>query len=133
MAANSMKSIHTKPAGRLPEPMLGLDRNTFAYYTVAVNLPDIGRRVLVENELSAEKKTAMDALLAEIPDGRIRALQDVQAPGAVDWVGYTEPYIGLTWLEIPWFFAEVYFYRRILEATGYFQVGPGKDIDPFEY
>jgi hypothetical protein len=32
---------------------------------------------------------------------------------------------------VPWFFAEHYFYRRILEATGYFRPGPGLGIDPF--
>jgi uncharacterized protein with ATP-grasp and redox domains len=32
---------------------------------------------------------------------------------------------------VPWFFAEEYFYRRILEASGYFQPGLSWQIDPF--
>jgi uncharacterized protein with ATP-grasp and redox domains len=35
------------------------------------------------------------------------------------------------WLEVPWFFAENYFYRRIVALTGYFGEGPGQGQDPF--
>jgi uncharacterized protein with ATP-grasp and redox domains len=34
-------------------------------------------------------------------------------------------------LDLPWYFAEAFFYRRILEATGYFQRGPLGGVDPF--
>ncbi|HEX9012454.1 MAG TPA: damage-control phosphatase ARMT1 family protein, partial [Anaerolineaceae bacterium] len=44
---------------------------------------------------------------------------------------YIQPYLGMDWLEIPWFFAEHYFYCRVLEATGYYQPGPGQRMDPF--
>ena len=42
--------------------------------------------------------------------------------GTVNW----RRYAGKTWLEIPWYFAETYFYRRLLEAVGYFQPGEGQ-------
>jgi hypothetical protein len=42
-----------------------------------------------------------------------------------------QPYQNTNWLEIPWFFAEEYFYRRILEASGYFQPGGTWHLDPF--
>jgi uncharacterized protein with ATP-grasp and redox domains len=34
---------------------------------------------------------------------------------------------------VSWFFAETYFYRRILEATGYFEPGPLQGVDPFTH
>ena len=43
------------------------------------------------------------------------------------------PYRGQGWLEAPWFFGETYFYRRLLEATRYFQEGPTWRQDPFTY
>jgi uncharacterized protein with ATP-grasp and redox domains len=39
--------------------------------------------------------------------------------------------LGKNWLQVPWFFAECYFYRRILEATGFFQAGSGQGVDPY--
>jgi len=121
------------PIGAIPKAMRGLNRDTFAYYTVAVNLPDIGRRVLAENDLSKAAVYKMEVLLDEIPEGGICPLKDVLASRAKDWAAYVAPYLGQNWLEVPWFFAEIYFYRRILEATGYFRAGTGKGMDPFGY
>jgi hypothetical protein len=41
--------------------------------------------------------------------------------------------MGKTWLELPWFLAEAYFYRRILESVRYFQPGPWMNQDPYEH
>ena len=43
------------------------------------------------------------------------------APDLDAWKNYVNPYLGQNWYQPPWFFTEHYFYRRILEATGYFQ------------
>lgn len=48
-----------------------------------------------------------------------------------EWNRYLQPFIGKRWIDIPWFFAEAYFYRRILEATHYFLPGKSLDIDPY--
>lgn len=71
------------------------------------------------------------ALVDDLPHGAIRPLRDENAPDAAGWVRYVEPFVGESWLEVPWFFVETYFYRRILEATGYFEEGAGWDVDPF--
>ena len=42
-----------------------------------------------------------------------------------------QPYEGRSWLDLPWYFAETYFYRRLLEAVGYFQPGPWQGHDPY--
>jgi uncharacterized protein with ATP-grasp and redox domains len=60
----------------------------------------------------------------------VRSLDDKE-PDFTQWNQYLEPYVGKHWLDIPWFFAEMYFFRRILEATHYFQAGSTQGIDPF--
>lgn len=45
------------------------------------------------------------------------------------WVG---PYVGRSWLEVPFLWAESYFYRLLLQATGYFGDGPWAGVDPFK-
>ena len=37
-----------------------------------------------------------------------------------------------TWFDIPWYFAESFFFRRVLEATNYFQEGPLLNRDPYK-
>jgi hypothetical protein len=43
-----------------------------------------------------------------------------QAPDVAFWNRELAAYQGRTWLEVPWYFAEAYFYRRLLEAVRYF-------------
>jgi uncharacterized protein with ATP-grasp and redox domains len=88
---------------------------------------------LAENEFPADVTGDIKTLIRDIPAGRIRRLADTAAPDATDWVDYVDPYLDQDWLEAPWFFVETYFYRRVLEATGYFQPGPGRGVDPFIY
>lgn len=38
---------------------------------------------------------------------------------------------GRTWLEVPWYWAEAFFYRRLLEAVEYYQPGSWRGHDPF--
>ncbi len=115
----------------VPEPLRGEETGTFANSTVVVRLPDIARRVLVENELHPQAIQDMQALIRELPNGLVRFLVDRHAPDSQSWDAYLESECGKNWLQIPWFTAETYFYRRILEATGYFEPGPGNLVDPF--
>jgi len=48
--------------------------------------------------------------------------------GIVNW----RQYAGKTWLEIPWYFAETYFYRRLLNEVRYFQPGEWQGVNPFQ-
>ena len=122
-----------RPRPPLPKPLRGRHSDPFTYDSIVVRLPDIGRRLLAENDFSADVNAGLERLIQEIPAGRIRPLTRDAAPDAADWAAYVEPYLGQDWLEAPWFFVETYFYRRVLEATGYFKPGPGKAADPFTY
>jgi len=121
----------TQPNLPVPAPLRGSERGSFAYETITERLPRIGRRVIAENDFAPEVEERLETLLAEIPQGKIRPLSDREAPDAADWAAYVGPHVEHNWLEVPWFFAETYFYRRILEATGYFVEGAGYGVDPY--
>jgi predicted aconitase with swiveling domain len=115
----------------IPEPLRGKESGSFAEDTLSRRLPGIALQVLEEGDWSPEAAARLRALADEMPHGRVRPLQDGEAPDAALWRAYLPPYLGKTWLEAPWFPLESYFFRRILEATGYFQDGPGCGIDPY--
>lgn len=127
------KATTPAPALPLPEPLRGLEEGTWAHSTVSERLPAIGRRILAENDFSTPIVARLEDLIADLPHGRIRPLHDPQAPDWAAWRHYCRPYLGQTWLEIPWFFAETYFYRRVLAASGYYQPGEGRGVDPFAH
>lgn len=116
----------------LPPPLTGSEPGTFAHFTVTERMPAIVRLAITENSFPAAIVEALQVLEAELPDGRIRALRDDGGPDLAAWAAYVTPFLGQRWLEIPWFFAEAYFYRRILAATRYFEPGPCHGVDPFE-
>ncbi len=120
-----------KPRAPLPKPMTGRDRNSWAHDTITRRWPEIAMRLLKDNTLSSSQIEEIEALRAELPDAPIREIRDPQAPDIEAWNGYIEPYRGKGWLEVPWFFGEHYFYRRVMEAVGYFQPGIGGRVDPF--
>ena len=89
-------------------------------------------RAIDLNDFSLETISRLEALKEAIPNEPIRALDDPAAPDALLWNDYLAPYLGQNWLEIPWLVEEFYFFRRILEATGYFRAGDGQGLDPYE-
>lgn len=112
---------------RVPAPLKGEEGDTWAQSTILRRFPDILKRTMAENEFSPSRQRRLQLLQDEIPQGPIRHLQDDHGPDNADWCRYISPYEGKNWLEVPWFFVEHYFYRRIMEAVDYFRGGP----DPF--
>jgi len=117
----------------LPPPLRGTDPDSFTHRTIATRWPRIAGRVIEENDFPDGINARIQALREDLPDGTIRRLTDRGAPDAALWDLYVAPHEEVSWLEAPWFFGETYFYRRILEATGYFQSGVGAQVDPFSY
>lgn len=111
----------------LPKPIFSNQKGSWAYITITERLPEILERVLAENAYQGEELRSLQNLKGEIPEGPIRLLRDDDAPDLSSWQKYIQPWAGKSWLKVPWFFAEHYFYRRIMEATAYFQRGE----DPF--
>jgi hypothetical protein len=117
----------------LPEMLRGAAPASFASYTMHTRLPQVGLQVLEDNRASLPPEAAarLQALIDEMPHTPLRPLQDDPAPDLDDWRRWLAPYAGQDYLSAPWLLAEFYFYRRILEATGYFQPGPGCQVDPY--
>jgi len=113
----------------LPEPLRAAEIPSFANYSVVVRLPEIGQRVLADNDFPPDIANRVEAFINAIPHERVRPVSGV--PEEYGWEKYIQPYLGMDWLSIPWFFAEEYFYLRMLEACSYFTSGPGFRQDPY--
>ncbi len=107
------------------------DPGSFAHNTLKKRVPDILRQVVDVNDFPAPVRSNLESLWEELVYGRIRLLQEATADRAF-WDAVTKPFVGRSWLDVPWFWAEAYFYRRILEATRYFHSGPTHLQDPFQ-
>jgi hypothetical protein len=115
----------------VPAPLRGIEVDSFARYTVTQRLPGIARRVLSQTDWPVPVARSLQALIDEIPHSRLRPLADDGAPDVAEWLTYLEPYLGQDWLWTPWFVVEMYFFRRILEATSYYRPGATQDVDPY--
>jgi uncharacterized protein with ATP-grasp and redox domains len=114
----------------LPPLLMTSDPGSFAHNTLKVRVPAILREAIELNDFPSSIAGSLETLHDELVRGRIRGLQEEAADRAF-WDEVSEPYIGRTWLDVPWYWAEAFFYRRILEATRYFQPGPWQGYDPF--
>jgi len=116
----------------LPAPLVGSDAGSFTEYTLTQRMPDIARRVITENKFPTDINQSLEKLAAELPSGYLQPLIDDTGVDFNDWEKYLEPYKGQRWVDIPWFVAETYFYRLILNITNYFKPGEWQGVDPFE-
>jgi hypothetical protein len=114
----------------LPPPLLTSEPDSFAYNTFKVRVPGIVEETIQLNSFPDSIRGKLEELRTEIVDGRIRALREAM-PDQVFWNQVSAPYIGRNWLDVPWYWAETFFYRRVLEATRYFQPGPWGGFDPY--
>ena len=119
------------PKPPLPEPLSGSVIGSFAHATVTRRFPKIVHETIQDNEFPPEIIQQLEQLIQDIPFKPLRALHDLGAPDAAAWQKNVEPFWGKDWLETPWFIAETYFFRRILEAIGFHQPGPYQGYDPF--
>jgi hypothetical protein len=118
---------------RLPIPpaLMVSEPGSFAQYTIRERLPTIIQRTIADNSFSQSAVTQLEALTEELSEGVIRPIGEDGGADVAAWSTYAKPFEGHSWLNIPFYFAEAYFYRRILEAIAYFQASPAQRIDPF--
>jgi hypothetical protein len=114
----------------LPRPILTSEPDSFAQRTFQVRIPRIVEEMIELNTFPDDIRDALEQLREEILHGRIRALRE-KTPDKSFWDGVLRPHLGRTWLDVPWYWAEAYFYRRVLEATRYFKPGPCYNSDPY--
>jgi len=115
-----------------PPPLMTSEPDSFALFTMLERLPKIAGQALNNNGHSAQIVSNVTALQDELVSGFLKPVAE-DAADTVHWNAHWSEYEGRTWLDIPWYFAEAYFYRRLLEATHYFQPGLSQGQDPFGY
>ena len=120
----------SQPQIPLPAPQMMSEANPFAYFTLTKRMPAIVQRVISENDFCAEIVHKLEILSQELPEKTVSYLTE-EGQDVADWNKYLQPFMGKRWIDIPWFFAEAYFYRRILEATHYFLPGKSFGVDPY--
>jgi len=120
------------PDQTLPPSLMTSDPGSFARKTIMERKPQIINQVIADNAYPSEVVAALDAFRNEIANRPMEPLFE-SAPDVDFWnLELSANYSGKTWLDVPWYFAETYFYRRLLEAVGYFQPGERQGRDPFE-
>ncbi|PYC77349.1 hypothetical protein C7C46_19115 [Streptomyces tateyamensis] len=92
--------------------------------------PKLVQQVLDALPYGPGERAAIEELLAESIDGVLQPLS-ISAHDHQQWLQWGESLFGRPWGDVPFLWAESYFYRRLLEATGYFRPGVWQGIDPF--
>jgi len=125
-----MANDSPQPTNHIPQPLLTSEPGSFARATIVERKPEIIRRIMADNAYPPEIVAALEAFRDEIAHHPIMPLTE-DAPDVEFWNAHQAQHAGKTWLDVPWYFAETYFYRRLLEAVRYFQPGPWYGVDPF--
>jgi uncharacterized protein with ATP-grasp and redox domains len=120
----------TRHDAGLPPPLMTSEPGSFARSTIVERKPQIIRQVIEDNNYPPHIVGALEAFRQEIASQPMQPLHE-QAPDVAFWNRELAAYQGKTWLDAPWYFAETFFYRRLLEAVHYFQPGPREGHDPF--
>lgn len=115
---------------RLPPFLMTSELGSFARKTIVERKPQLIRQAIEDNGYPPEMVADLDAFRREIA-GRSIGLLTEEAADVAFWNAEASAHASRTWLELPWYFAETYFYRRLLEATRYFQPGSWQGHDPF--
>ena len=121
------------PAPDLPPHLMVSEAGSFAERTIVRRKPQIIADIIQRNDYGSDIVAGLLALAEEIRGGVVAPLHD--APHVADvrlWRRAWKPWQGKTWRHLSWFFAETYFYRRVLETVRYFQPGRWHLHDPFE-
>ncbi|MGW7381918.1 damage-control phosphatase ARMT1 family protein [Streptomyces sp. NPDC054794] len=119
------------PAAPDTPVILGDEPGSFPQSVLAERHPAIIRQVRDAFPYGPEQHRALDALLANCTEGVIEPLP-ADAPDRDRWTQWgADTWAGRSWFDVPWLWSESYFYRRLLDAVGWFGPGAWQGIDPF--
>ena len=125
-------TVRRMPDTPAPPPViLGDEPGSFPHGVLAERHPAIIRQVREAFPYGPEVHQGLDALLAGCTKGVIEPLSE-DAHDRDRWRSWgLDAYAGRSWFDVPWLWSESYFYRRLLDAVGYFGTGVWQGIDPF--
>jgi len=114
----------------LPPLLLTSEPGSFAQKTFQTRIPRIIDEVIAVNDYPLHIVDALRALRTEIVSGTVQLLRE-ETEDREFWNAQARAYLGRTWLDLPWYWAEAFFYRRLLEAVEYFCEGDFYRRDPY--
>nr|WP_328955607.1 damage-control phosphatase ARMT1 family protein [Kitasatospora purpeofusca] len=103
---------------------------SFAWGVFHERHPKLVQQVLDALPYGPAQRAAVQRLLVESTTDVLEPLGE-DAPDAAQWLEWGEDLWGKPWGEAPFLWAESYFYRRLLDAVGYFRPGAWHGVDPF--
>jgi uncharacterized protein with ATP-grasp and redox domains len=113
----------------ISKPILSNQPGSYPWTVLRDRHPALLRQVLDRSPYPPERRAAIERLGREIA-GPIEPLTD-DGEDAQTWAGWSAGYLGQSWYDVPFLWAENYFYRKLLAAVGYLEPGPWRGIDPF--
>ncbi|GIG56529.1 hypothetical protein Lfu02_09010 [Longispora fulva] len=120
------------PADPTPQVVTPAVPGSFPWSVLHDRHPKLVAGVRDAHPYGPDQRRALDALVAESLTGVIARLP-ADAHDAARWETWGTGHYGRRWFDVPFLFAESYFYRRILDAVGYFAPGPWQGVDPYAY
>jgi len=94
--------------------------HAFAHLTIRQRLPKVVQNVLADHDYPLEITEALQNLETELVENEFVSPLNTNSPDGRAWFEAWQPYQGRRWWDMPWFLAETFFYRRLLQASGYF-------------
>ncbi|MGV9453943.1 damage-control phosphatase ARMT1 family protein [Streptomyces sp. NPDC003635] len=114
-----------------PPVILGDEPGSFPHSVLTERHPAIIRQVREAFPYGPERRAALDVLLDECTKGVVEPLP-ADAHDRDRWREWgLADHTGRPWTALPWLWAESWFYRRLLDAVGYFAPGAWQGVDPF--
>lgn len=119
-------------ASELPPPLRAAEPGTFAQKSLTIRFPKLVDQVMAQNTYPGSIREGLlrlkDELVYQAP---ARPLVGTQ-PDVEKWNAQLSAWGNVSWVELPWYFAEALFFRHLLEAVMYFEYGSWMGIDPFQ-
>ena len=113
-----------------PPLLMTSEPGSFARATIVERKPQIIAQVIQDNDYPLDIVRELGAFEQELAQEPVQMLA-ASDPDAALWNQELADYQGRTWLNLPWYLAESYFYRRLLGAVRYIEPGPWQCHDPF--
>ena len=107
-------------------PITGQEEHSFASYTIRNRLPHVIDMLIAENNFSRDITIRLERLKENVQDGKITFVPQ-HGQAARHWAKWIKPFIGQPWVALPFYLAEAYFYRLVLEFSDFFS----SEKDPF--